>query len=77
MIDPEDILHILEASRKAPGAVHNGICKITDEKLFRMTSIPKVVARPDGRLLYMSRGPVPQTKRGEFRVAWRQICVYS
>lgn len=77
VIDPADIVAIDEAARKHPGEIVNGMCEIQDEALFRNPSIPKVVARPDGRLLYMSRSPVPMTKKLDFAEAKRQVCVYA
>ncbi len=40
-------------------------------------TIPKVVFRADGRLLYMSRSPIPGNKEGLFKISFRQVCVYS
>ena len=44
----------------------NGYTKIRDEKQFRSGNVPKVVFRKDGRLLYMSRSPIPVTKKQKF-----------
>ena len=33
--------------------------------------------RADGKLLYMSRGPIPTNKVDRFERAWRQVCVYA
>lgn len=77
VINPDDISAVYEAAVAHPGEIINGMCAITDEDLFRNPSIPKVVARPDGRLLYMSRASVPTSKALEFVTAQRQICIYS
>ena len=77
VIDPEDITRVLAAARARPGEVINGRCEISDEALFRNPAIPKLVTRPDGRLLYMSRAAIPTTKGHLFKAAWRQICVYG
>jgi len=45
--------------------------------MFRNVNTPKVVMRPDGRLLYMSRAPLPTNKKHGFVKAWRQICAYA
>lgn len=76
VIDPDDIIKIINASLDHPGEILNGYCAISDEMLFRSSSIPKVVMRPDGRLLYMSRAAIPTTKSNEFKSSWRQICLY-
>ena len=33
--------------------------------------------RPDGRLLYMSRAPIPGDKDDTFQQAWKQVCIYG
>lgn len=77
IFNPADIAEVLAVARTCPGEVLNGVADIETEEQFRSPTIPKVVARPDGRLLYMSRGPIPTTKRFEFVKAWRQICIYA
>lgn len=77
VIDPGDISRIIEEAVKYPGDILNGYCEINDENHFRNPSIPKVVMRPDGRLLYMSRAAIPATKSLGFDTAWRQICLYA
>lgn len=77
LMNPEDIGILLKAARAHPGEVLNGIAEVETEEQFRSPTIPKVVARPDGRLLYMSRGAVPTSKALAFVRAWRQICVYG
>ncbi len=77
LFNPEDITQTVEAARNHPGEVINGFAPISDEHSYRSTSVPKVVLRPDGRLLYMSRSPIPGHKQNEFHKAWRQICVYA
>ncbi|MEY2477595.1 MAG: 3-deoxy-manno-octulosonate cytidylyltransferase synthetase [Actinomycetota bacterium] len=77
MMPPADITAVIEAWHPTTAPVVNGMCPIDDEAAYRNTSIPKVVAAPDGRLLYMSRGPVPHTKDGAFAKGWRQVCVYA
>jgi 3-deoxy-manno-octulosonate cytidylyltransferase (CMP-KDO synthetase) len=77
VIDPADILKAVDAAKRYPGEIINGMCAITEQEEFRQPSIPKLVARPDGRLLYMSRAPIPTTKDLAFVTAWRQICIYG
>jgi 3-deoxy-manno-octulosonate cytidylyltransferase (CMP-KDO synthetase) len=77
LFNPHDIGLILDAAVANPGEVLNGVCPIDTEARFRSPSIPKVVMRPDGRLLYMSRAPIPTNKAFEFCKAWRQICIYA
>jgi len=77
LFNPNDILKILEAIKANKGKVINGYCPILNSEDFFSTSIPKVVFRPDGRLLYMSRSPIPGNKNASFMQANRQVCVYA
>jgi 3-deoxy-manno-octulosonate cytidylyltransferase (CMP-KDO synthetase) len=77
LINPDDITLAIEAVQKYPGEIINGYSPIKTEEEYRSPHTPKVVFRPDGRLLYMSRSPIPGNKKMEFRKAWRQICIYG
>ena len=77
LFNPADITTLIRAISRFPGMVLNGYCAITSEQDFRSSSVPKVVMRPDGRLLYMSRAAIPTTKGMEFRRSYRQVCAYA
>lgn len=77
LINPEDIKKVISKIAEHPGEVINGYAAILEEEEYRSRSIPKVLFRPDGRLLYMSRAPIPGSKADDFQKAWRQICIYS
>ncbi len=77
LFNPEDIRTLIKAIDKYPDEVLNGYCRVDDESLFRSSNIPKVVMRPDGRLLYMSRAPIPTNKSYGYEIAWRQVCAYA
>jgi 3-deoxy-manno-octulosonate cytidylyltransferase (CMP-KDO synthetase) len=77
LIKPSDIQIVLKAAENNPHAIFNAMCSIVDEKDFRSPNVPKVVARPDGRLLYMSRAPIPTNKAHEFKGAMKQVCIYA
>ena len=68
---------LIEVIEARPGDVLNGVCSIGNESQYRSCSVPKAVMRPDGRLLYMSRAPIPASKADRFTKAWRQVCVYA
>ena len=76
LFNPDDLRLVVEAAENHPGEILNGYAPIETEADFRSPSIPKVVMREDGRLLYMSRGAIPTTKALGFRTALRQIGVY-
>ena len=77
VFNPEDLLTIIAEAKKGEHDVINGYSPITDEEQFRSRHIPKMVFREDGTLMHTSRSPIPSDKKGTFRQAWRQICVYS
>jgi 3-deoxy-manno-octulosonate cytidylyltransferase (CMP-KDO synthetase) len=77
LMNPKDILDTEAAIQKFEGEVINGYAKIEEEDLYKSLTIPKLVFRPDGRLLYMSRHSIPGNKAGKFEQSWRQICVYA
>ena len=77
VFNPKDLTRLVKAAKRFPDEILNGYCPIPDESLYVSRSIPKVAVRPDGRLLYMSRAPIPATKSGGFHKAWRQVCAYS
>lgn len=77
VFNPADLETLIAACRQHPDSVLNGICPIHDEAQYRSRSVPKAVARPDGRLMYMSRAPIPANKSDTFVKAWRQVCAYA
>jgi len=77
VINPNDIIKIIDAAKQYPGEIINGIAGIDTNEEFNNPSIPKVVTAPNGKLLYMSRGSIPTTKQLEFKSAWKQICIYA
>lgn len=77
LFNPSDILKLIQSLDTFSGEIVNGFAPIIAEEDYRSVSIPKVVFRPDGRLLYMSRSPIPGNKNNNFRISYRQICAYA
>lgn len=77
LVKPADIMAVIEAARARPGAVINAMCSIRGEHDFRSPTVPKVVTRPDGRLLYISRAAIPTDKSLSFYQAKKQVCIYA
>ena len=77
IFEPADLSLLLDQARSRPGEVLNGCCPVRDRGEFHDRSVPKVVCRPDGRLLYMTRSAVPSGRSGEFSMAFRQVCAYA
>ena len=77
MIHPDDIKKVIDLAEKNPGEVLNAYCAIETELDYSSRTVPKVVFRPDGRLLYMSRAPIPGDKLSTFVRANKQVCIYA
>ena len=77
LMEPENIKAVIKAGLASPMSIINGWAWIENEEDFRSRTIPKVVIRQDGRMMYMSRSPIPGTKNNKFHFARKQICVYS
>ena len=57
--------------------VTNAMTKISRRSDFLNLNIPKVVTNEENYLLYISRSPIPTTKKGEFKSSNKQVCIYS
>jgi 4-hydroxy 2-oxovalerate aldolase len=77
LIDPNDILAVLEMARRHRGNIINAMCPIENDQDFRSPNVPKVVTASDGSLLYMSRASIPTGKNHEFQESMRQVCIYA
>lgn len=77
IFNPEDLKLLISEIKKYPKEIITGYCEINDEKDYRNLNVPKVVIRPDGRLLYASRAPIPSNKSNKFEKGFRQVCVYA
>lgn len=77
VFNPDDLGSLIAEAQRHPADVINGYCEISGEEQFRSPTVPKVVLRPDRRLLYMSRAAIPTGKDLGFRRAHRQVCAYA
>jgi 3-deoxy-manno-octulosonate cytidylyltransferase (CMP-KDO synthetase) len=77
LFNPDDIKFLVSKISEFKGEILNGYCSINDPLDYSSVSVPKVVFRPDGRLLYMSRAPIPGNKSGKFNFSFRQVCAYA
>ena len=77
LVDPADIQKVKNEFEKNDCCVVNAKCPISSESEFRSLTIPKVVTSPSGRLLYISRAPIPGNKSGEFCWGYKQVCIYA
>lgn len=77
LVDPADITLIATRHKANPNIIVNGMGPLLDEAEYHSPTVPKVVTTPNGKLLYMSRGPIPSNKQFQYRGGFKQICVYG
>jgi len=70
------ISKVIHTSKKFPNHIINCMAKIKSKSDFKNPSIPKVVVNNNSDLIYMSRAPIPGSKKMNFNGAYRQVCVY-
>ena len=76
LLDPNSILKVIDTYIENEGSIVNAMCPIESDQEFFSVTVPKVVATPSGKLLYMSRAPIPGNKHKTFNFGWKQVCVY-
>ena len=72
-----DIKKFISFSIKNKNSVTNAYANLTNKKLFKNKNIPKVILKKNSDLLYMSRSPIPGSKKDDFYNANKQICMYG
>ena len=79
LLDPNDILSILEVKKKYPNEIINGYCKIGDNEDAESLNIPKVVFNENKQMIYMSRQLIPGTKSKQIKPPsyFKQVCIYA
>tara|TARA_A100001015_G_scaffold317515_1_gene434695 strand:- start:2442 stop:3191 length:750 start_codon:yes stop_codon:yes gene_type:complete len=79
LINPDDIIKIIDAKINNPNDVINGFTAIDDNTDPDSVNIPKVVFNEDKVLVYMSRKKIPGFKRDkdEPKIYYKQVCIYA
>lgn len=79
LLNPDDIIKILEEKKRFPNEVINGMCPILQGEDPANVNLPKVVSNEDRRLIYMSRSPIPGSKfkNNDTDVFRKQVCIYA
>lgn len=77
IFSPNDLRTLIDLALTNKFEVMTGYCEIEAHEQFISANIPKVVMRPDGRLLYISRSPIPGSKTMNFEYGFRQVCAYA
>lgn len=77
-LNPRDLKKIIKSLKYLRKYdVINGYSMITNKEEYKNTSIPKLVFNKNKELLYMSRAPIPSSKKFHFTSAYKQICIYA
>jgi 3-deoxy-manno-octulosonate cytidylyltransferase (CMP-KDO synthetase) len=79
LLNPNDILSIIDIKKKYPNEVINGYCKINDNENPESLNIPKVVFNENNQMLYMSRHLIPGSKSKQTKPPhyFKQVCIYA
>jgi 3-deoxy-manno-octulosonate cytidylyltransferase (CMP-KDO synthetase) len=79
LLNPNDILSIIDTKKKYPNEVINGYCKINDNENPESLNIPKVVFNENNQMLYMSRHLIPGSKSIQIKPPhyFKQVCIYA
>jgi len=76
LISPKDIKIVLEAKIKNRNKIICGFSKINKNEDPRSNSIPKVVINEENELIYISRSPIPGSKK-KIKEYNKQVCIYA
>jgi len=79
LLDPADILKILDYKMKYPNDIINSYCPIGENEIPENVNIPKVIFTEDHRLVYMSRNVLPGFKSEKSKPInyYKQVCIYA
>ncbi|MBR9867927.1 MAG: 3-deoxy-manno-octulosonate cytidylyltransferase [Oceanospirillales bacterium] len=79
LVDPEDILKIIDAKKANPNDVINGYAVIGANENPENINIPKVIFTEDKRMVYMSRNALPGFKNDINKPTeyYKQVCIYA
>ncbi len=79
LLNPEDIQKILAARHRYPNDIINGYCTVGANEDPCSVNIPKVIFTEDGRMVYMSRKPLPGYKEAKNKPTtyYKQVCIYA
>ena len=78
MVDPTDILRVLEVRKKHPDKIVNGYVRIGADEDPDSPHLPKVIFSEAEDLIYMSRKALPGSKSGKNDGPfYKQVCIYA
>ena len=75
LINPNDIKKVIKHSLKLKNknSIFNGMCKVINYKDAYKSQLPKVVFNKKKELLYMSRAPIPNNKKLNNELFYKQV----
>ena len=71
------IKQFLNFAEKNKNFVTNAYTEIKIESQYKSLNIPKVVLSKNNFLMYMSRSPIPGSKKNIFNKSFKQVCMYG
>jgi 3-deoxy-manno-octulosonate cytidylyltransferase (CMP-KDO synthetase) len=79
LVEPNDILSIINFKKKYPNQIINGYCKINENEDRNSLNIPKVIFSENNQMIYMSRHLIPGSKSKNFKPLnyFKQVCIYA
>ena len=79
LLNPNDILTIIDAKKKHPNEIINACCKISNDENPESINIPKVVFNENNQMVYMSRQLIPGKKSKDLKspTYYKQVCIYA
>ena len=77
LIKPSDIKKIIKAKLDNPNHIICGYDKLNKNENPLNKNIPKVVMNSKNELIYISRSPVPGTKKKNKHNFYKQVCIYA
>ena len=79
LINPADIIECAKLKEKYPNRIINGYSFINENENPTSLNIPKTVISKENKLLYISRGLIPSTKKDDNKnIKYKkQVCIYG
>ena len=77
LVSISDIKKIISKAKQNPSQIINAMCKISSKKDFFSNSVPKVVFNNNNDLLFMSRAPIPYSRKKKILNSFKQVCIYA
>jgi 3-deoxy-manno-octulosonate cytidylyltransferase (CMP-KDO synthetase) len=77
-VEPDSIKKVIKFCRKLNNKfIVNAYTDINSYQEYKNLNIPKVVFNKFGNLMYISRSPLPSSKKREFQKSYKQVCIYA